>query len=533
MNDLRRKFGHSVLAPLVYGLITGVLCGAFIALFLICARVTIDFSFGLYKMRDSALFVVCLLILALMCCLITAVVQTLCPDAKGSGIPLAEGCARGMLRVKWLRTAAALIVGSLSAFLCGMPLGSEGPSVGIGGLIGEGVGKTAKKPVEFRRYLITGGASAGLATAFNAPLTGVCFAFEETHRRFSTHILASAFSAVIAAVITSQCVFLAFGQIPYLNGLGIKAGFTVLPFLRQTAYKTAADMFKVCGAALLCGSVCALLGVGFNRLTAVLAPLFGKIKSASLRLLPAFILAVVCGLSLYLTAGSGEAALAEVGTEKTFLLLVLVLAVRFVSTATASSAGSTGGLFLPMIAIGGLTGTIAAKLCLLCGMNDAYTANIVIMCISAFFAASVRAPITAVALSAELTSSFVNLLPCIIAVTAAAIISDLSGTQPLYERMLDGLKENTPPIGAKTITVRGAITLGSPIAYMSVRNILWPYNSLVTELERGGEQLVPDGETQLMPGDRITVRAENVNPELFTSQINEYIEIKPDDQNTE
>ncbi|MDE7106700.1 MAG: chloride channel protein, partial [Clostridiales bacterium] len=164
----RTKLLHN-LQPLLYGCITGIVCGAVIALFLVCSRIVISFAFSVYSLERTPLAIACTLILVILCCLITAVLQMLVPAAKGSGIPLAEGCARGMLGVKWLRTAAALIAGSLLAFLSGMPLGSEGPSIGVGGLIGEGVGRAAKKPIQFRRYLITGGASSGLAVAFNAP----------------------------------------------------------------------------------------------------------------------------------------------------------------------------------------------------------------------------------------------------------------------------------------------------------------------------------------------------------------------------
>ena len=274
--------------PLLYGSIVGAICGIAVALFTVCAKIVYAFTFGLYGMSDTALVAVCIVILALLCCMLTAIVQTLCPSAKGSGIPLAEGCARGMLRVKWLRTLAALIAGSLLAFASGLPLGGEGPSVCIGGMIGEGVGKTAKKPVEFRRYLIAGGASAGLAAAFNAPLTGICFAFEETHRRFSPYILASSLSAVIFAVIFSQSAFYGFSFVPYLGSLGIASGACVLPFLKPVT-PHGANVFTLCVVALFAGILCAALGTAFNRAIELFGKLFSKVHNPVLRLLPVFV----------------------------------------------------------------------------------------------------------------------------------------------------------------------------------------------------------------------------------------------------
>ncbi len=524
MKNLKQKFKRSVLHTLVFGSITGTVCGAVIALFLVCSRIVMDFAFGVYAVCDTALAVVCIFILAVICCLLTAVVQTLCPTSKGSGIPLAEGSARGMLRIRWLSSAAALIAGSLLSFACGMPLGSEGPSVGIGGLIGEGVGKTAKKPVEFRRYLITGGSCAGLAAAFNAPLTGICFAFEETHRRFSPYILASALSAVIFAVLTSQSIFYGLQYVDYLSDIGISAGFAVLPYLKQSPFSTVLDLLKMCGIALACGIVAAAFGIGFNRAIVGLGKLFGKVKSATLRLLPAFLLSAGFGCALYFTAGSGEATLESVSTDTAMWLLITVLIMRFAATATASGAAATGGLFLPMIAIGGLIGTVISKIAVISGLDPAYVPNITVICICAFFASSVRAPITAIALSIELTASFVSILPCLVAVAASAVLTDLTKTEPLYERMLEDLKSRTPlPDGTKNLAVRGGITEDSPIAHMRIRNIMWPYNSLVTELRRDGKDLVPDGETELLPGDIITLRAENVDPDWFIEQTRELV----------
>ena len=87
------------LQPLFFGCVTGIVCGAVIALFLVCSRIVISFAFSVYSLERTPLAVACTLILVILCCLITAVLQILVPAAKGSGIPLAEGCARGMLKV--------------------------------------------------------------------------------------------------------------------------------------------------------------------------------------------------------------------------------------------------------------------------------------------------------------------------------------------------------------------------------------------------------------------------------------------------
>ena len=520
---------YNTVRPFIYGCITGVVCGAVLSLFLTCAKVTTSFAFGMYSSADTPLAVVCIIMLALLCCLLTAVIQTLNPPCRGSGIPLAEGYARGMLRVKWLSTAASMIAGSLLAFVSGMPVGSEGPSVCIGGLIGDGIGKGVgrkKNNTELRRYLITGGASAGFAVAFNAPLTGVTFALEETHRRFSPGILLAAFSTIVPAILTSQLIFWALGHNEYLYGIGIRSGAAALSYLSQSDYGSVADFFTACGIAAVCGVIIALLAIAFNTCVFALGKLFGKIKSSVLRLMPVFVLSVVCGLCIGTTVGSGEVTLEHSSVNTALWLLFVLLALRFILTVCAGGSGMTGGLFLPMLAIGGIAGTIITKLCIMCGMNDAYAPNTIMLCIAAFFAASVRAPITAIALALELTASFSNLLPVTIAVAIATAISGILRSAPLYERLMENLqREQHVTASVGTVTLCGAVSACSTVCGKRIRDILWPYNSLVTVLMRGNTEIIPDGETILLEGDILTVRAENTEPDRFTEDMREYIDI--------
>ena len=66
----------------------------------------------------------------------------------------------------------------------GLSLGREGPSIQLGAAIGQGFSRTLGRLRIEERYLITSGASAGLAAAFNAPLAGVIFCLEEMHKNF-------------------------------------------------------------------------------------------------------------------------------------------------------------------------------------------------------------------------------------------------------------------------------------------------------------------------------------------------------------
>ena len=304
--------------------------------------------------------------------------------------------------------------------------------------------------------------------------------------------------------------------------MGVRPGMAALHFLAQKGYTSVGALFTVCGVAAASGIICALIAAAFNNCIFLLGKLFGKIHNAALRLLPAFLLTAVCGLCLYTVIGSGEATFEHVSVNTAVGMLILLIVLRFVMTVTASGSGATGGLFLPMIAIGGITGTLIAKAAIAMGMSAAYAPNVIMLTISAFFGATARAPISAIAMCIELTASFSNLLPCAVAVGIATATAGLMRTEPLYEHMMEDLYKQTVTKG-DDMTISGTIHASSFICDKRIRDVLWPHNSLVTELTRGETEIVPDGETVLLEGDKLTVRAENVDAQQFEVQMRDYI----------
>ena len=106
------------------------------------------------------------------------------PQAGGSGIPQIKGVILGAIRLRWFRVLWVKLVGGILGIGLGLSLGREGPSIQIGAVAAQGMSRLFGRTRMEERYLITAGASAGLAAAFNAPLAGVMFALEELHRNF-------------------------------------------------------------------------------------------------------------------------------------------------------------------------------------------------------------------------------------------------------------------------------------------------------------------------------------------------------------
>ena len=107
------------------------------------------------------------------------------PMIGGSGIPQVEGELHGLFSQKWRRVLAAKFAGGVLSIGAGLSLGREGPSIQLGAMAGKGISRISKRVKIEEKLLMTCGASAGLAAAFNAPFAGVLFSLEELHKSFS------------------------------------------------------------------------------------------------------------------------------------------------------------------------------------------------------------------------------------------------------------------------------------------------------------------------------------------------------------
>ena len=115
------------------------------------------------------------------------------PMAGGSGIPQVKGVILGVK-----------LAGGVIGLGAGLSLGREGPSIQLGAVTAQGISRFWGRSRMEERYLITSGAGAGLAAAFNAPLAGVIFSLEELHRNFSAVVLLPAMTAALTATFVSR-----------------------------------------------------------------------------------------------------------------------------------------------------------------------------------------------------------------------------------------------------------------------------------------------------------------------------------------
>ncbi|MBO7169687.1 MAG: chloride channel protein, partial [Clostridia bacterium] len=197
---LYNRIKHLLLPCLAFSVITGVLSALIITLFKILAEWVIHFSFTIYgTVRENPVFLPLLILGVAAIGLAASILLSLSHGCKGGGIPTSVAAIRGIVRFHWISSLLLLPLSALMTFLAGLPLGTEGPCVQMGTAIGDGVvhcvGKEKHKG--WRRYVMTGGASAGFSLATGAPITAILFSMEELHKRFSPLLLTIATSSVI------------------------------------------------------------------------------------------------------------------------------------------------------------------------------------------------------------------------------------------------------------------------------------------------------------------------------------------------
>ena len=342
------------------------------------------------------------------------------PMCTGSGIPQIKGILQGDMSMRWFSVLWSKIIGGVLAIGAGMSLGREGPSVQIGACVGQGLSQTSRRTGFESRILMTAGAGAGLAAAFNAPLAGVIFGLEEMQKTISPALLLTGITASITAATVTEVVF---GMSPVFS-----MGYLLpLPL----------NLFDVLVAA---GIVIGLLGRLFNIALAYSLNTYSRLGLSGMKkpLVP-LALAGILGFVLPEILGGGNLLVDSlVVTDYTIGFLCLLFVGKFLFTMICFGSGVPGGIFLPMLVLGAAAGAVLAKLLVLAGLLPAmYYADIIVFGMAAYFSSVVKSPVTGSILILEMTGSFQHMLALLVVSLTAYVISDLTGGRPVYDELLD------------------------------------------------------------------------------------------------
>jgi CIC family chloride channel protein len=420
-----------------------------------------------------------------------ALVTRFSPEASGSGIPHLKAVLHRLRALRWRTILPVKFAGGVIGIGGGLALGREGPSVQMGGAVGQMVGGWFRCTPRERLTLIAAGAGAGLSAAFNAPLAGLVFVLEEVQRDFSPVVFTVTLVASVVADVTGR--LLLGGEPVFRLTMPVDPQLASLPLH------------------LVIGVVAAPIGVLFNR--SLMKSLDVGVRFDAV---PPWLRAAAVGAAIGLVAwlapssvGGGRSLVDATLTGGFGLLAILwLLPLRLLLTAASYGTGAAGGIFTPMLVIGALLGSgvgQGAALLLPARLVDLPTCAVVGM--AAFFAAVVRAPLTAIVLLVEMTGDYGMVLPLLIACLAAGGIADWLHDPPIYEALLlRDLRRRKEPAELQQPTVleltvdAGARFDGQPIHALGL-----PPGCIVISVERGLVSEVPSADFTLAAGDRMSV----------------------------
>ena len=430
---------------------------------------------------------------------------------SGSGIPQIEGEIVGEINACWWRVLLAKLGGGIISLGCGLSLGREGPSIQLGAMTAKGFSRVINRGKTEEKLLITCGASAGLSAAFNAPIAGILFSLEEVHKHFSPELLLSSMAASITSDFVSRNVF----------GLTPVFSFHITHMMPLSSY----------GHVLLLGVLIGGMGVVYNTTLARTQDLYDKIPWRTVRLLIPFLMAGVLGFVYRGVLGGGHSLVEEMSAGGMLLgALCLLLVAKFIFSMVSFGSGAPGGIFLPLLVMGGIIGSIYFNVASLVSPSlSGLISNFIILGMAGYFSAIVRAPITGIILISEMTGSFSHLLTLSMVSLAAYLVPDMVHCAPVYDQLLHrllakGHPDKDPSLTGEKVLVEGMIFHGSAAEGKTVSSIAWPRTCLVVSLMRGDAEFVPRGDTVLRAGDKIVILCDETSQGHLHSTLLKYCE---------
>ncbi|WP_254063769.1 chloride channel protein [Granulicella sp. S190] len=348
------------------------------------------------------------------------------PKVRGSGINQTKAALYISNGYISFRTVIGKFLLSALAIGSGHSLGPEDPSLQIGAGVASLISRRFGMSKEKLRIFAPIGAAAGLAAAFNAPISAILFVIEEVIGQWSAAVLGSIVLSAVASVVVarsfwgSQPMF----RIPTINlrdsrellayaALGVVGGFASLIFAKALSYLRPklrsqpqwTQLFQPAAAGLLVGAI------GYFGLVQVMGAGYEAIDQA-------------------------------MHAQFAWKMLLLLALFKIIATTLSFSSGTPGGMFAPTLFIGAMLGAAVGTVEKIyfphfTGSVGSYA----LVGMGVLFAAFLRAPLTSVFMVLEVSGNYSIVLPVILANTIAYLISRVLQPVPILEQFThqDGL----------------------------------------------------------------------------------------------
>lgn len=349
---------------------------------------------------------------------IAVLVRYVFPDSRGSGVNQTKAAL--YIRNGYIssRTVVGKFLLSALAIGSGHSLGPEDPSLQIGAGVASLISRRFGLSRARLRVFAPVGAAAGLAAAFNAPISAILFVIEEVIGNWSAAVLGSVVLSAISAVVVARWFW---GAEPMFR----------IPVVNLV------DPRELMAYAVL-GVVGGVAALGFTKALGWLRPMLRR-QPASLQLLqPAtagFLIGCIGYFGLPQVMGAGYDAIDQAMHGQFVWKVLLLLALfKIVATTLSFASGTPGGMFAPTLFIGAMLGGAVGSLehqwfPHLTGSIGSYA----LVGMGVLFAAFLRAPLTSVFMVLEVSQNYSIVVPVILANTIAYLISRALQPVPIFE----------------------------------------------------------------------------------------------------
>lgn len=422
-----RRLWRSVFREERFFLVLSVFIGIFSGLAVVCFRFAIDWA-RLYLLGTGVVLTPARLLLAptLAGLVIAVLVIHVFPATRGSGVNQTKAALYIYNGQIPFRTAVGKFITAALAIGSGHSLGPEDPSLQIGACLASVLGRKMRLSRDRMRLIAPVGAAAGLAAAFNAPISAVLFVIEEVIGRWTAGILGS----VVASAVSSVVVMRWF--------LGSESMFRIPAVeLRRPSELIAYAVLGVVGG---------LLSVAFAGGIATFRPLCKALPRWTQYFQPA-----LAGLLIGIIAVMGAPQVMGAGYEYidqamhgqfTWQFLAILAGLKIVATLLSFVSGTPGGMFAPTLFVGAMLGaSVGGVQHLFFPQLTGSAGTYALVGMGVLFAGFLRAPMTSVFMVLEVSGNYSIIVPVIVANTFAYVISRALQPVPIFDLLTrqDGL----------------------------------------------------------------------------------------------
>jgi CIC family chloride channel protein len=349
---------------------------------------------------------------------VAALVQLVFPGARGSGVNQTKAALYIYNGYISFKTVIGKFITAALAIGCGHSLGPEDPSLQIGAGVASMVARRLNLSKQRLRLFAPIGAAAGLAAAFNAPISAILFVIEEVIGQWSAAVLGSIVLSAISSVVVARWFW---GSEPIFR-------------IPTVTLRDPRELIAY-----------AVLGVAGGFAALVFSKALGSLRPR-LRALPRWTYYCQSGIAGLLVGLIGFIGFPQVmgpgyevidqamhGQFAWKLLLALAL-LKILATTLSFSSGTPGGMFAPTLFIGAMLGASVGsfeKLFFphLAGTVGAYA----LVGMGVLFAGFLRAPLTSVFMVLEVSGNYSIILPVILANMIAYLMSRILQPVPIFE----------------------------------------------------------------------------------------------------